>query len=111
MLWLGATATATVDIAYAARYGLVGAVISAWPTMAFPGTVEMATQVVRRSRTRRATATDPSGRAAGRDAELIAAGIRIRGQADRDGVLLSRKAFAGKVREHGYTIANGRQLP
>lgn len=54
---------------------------------------------------------EPEGAArsgAGGDAGLIAAGIRIREQAERDGVVLSRKAFAGQVREHGYTIANGR---
>jgi hypothetical protein len=50
----------------------------------------------------------PVGSGAGRDAELIAAGIRIREEAERDGVLLTRRAFADKVREQGYTIANGR---
>jgi hypothetical protein len=91
-------------------------VISAWPTVAFPGMVEMGMQFVRRSRTRHAMATEPVSMASvevatslsPRDAELIAAGIRIRKQAERDGVLLSRKAFADKVREDGYTIANGR---
>ena len=121
MLWLGTTATATADIAYPARYGLVGAVISAWPMVAFPATMETVIQLVRRSRTRRAMATEPAATASGaeasalpavpatrRDAELIAEGIRIREQAEREGVVLSGKAFAGRVREHGYTIANGR---
>lgn len=121
MLWLGTTATATAVIIYSARYGLVGEVISASPTLALPGTVEMVMQVARRSQKRRAMATEPAATASGarvsalpaipatgRDAELIAEGIRIREQAEREGVLLSGKAFAGKVREHGYTIANGR---
>jgi len=122
LLWLGTTTTATADITYAARYGLVGAVISAWPMVVLPGVVEMVMQVVRRSRIGRAMATDPVGTASvegaaalspvpadERDAELIAAGIRIREQAERDGVVLSGKAFVGKIREQGYHIANGRR--
>ena len=46
MLWLGIGA----NIAYGAGYGLLGALISAWPAVAFIGTVEIAMQLVRRSR-------------------------------------------------------------
>jgi hypothetical protein len=121
LLWLGTTTTATADITYAARYGLVGTVISAWPMVALPGMVEMVMQVVRQARPERVMATEPLGTASAegvtalspepadkREAELIAAGIRIREQAERDGVRLSSKTFADRIRENGYTIANGR---
>jgi hypothetical protein len=48
MLWLGIGATIGANIAYGAGYGLLGAVISAWPAVAFIGTVEIAMQLVRR---------------------------------------------------------------
>jgi len=50
MLWLGIAATIGANIAYGAGYGLLGAVISAWPAVAFIGSVEIAMQQVRRSR-------------------------------------------------------------
>lgn len=108
MLWLGTAATAAAGITYYPRCGLADAVILAWPTVALPGAVEMAMQVVRRSRTKRAKTTVHASRTGSRDAELIAAGIRIREQAERDGVLLGRRAFASQLRERGYSIANGR---
>ena len=37
MLWLGIGATIGANIAYGAGYGLVGALISAWPAVAFIG--------------------------------------------------------------------------
>jgi hypothetical protein len=50
MLWLGIAATIGANIAYGAGYGLPGALISAWPAVAFIGAVEIAMQQVRRSR-------------------------------------------------------------
>ena len=50
MLWLGISATIGANIACGAGYGLLGALISAWPAVAFIGTVEIATQLVRRAR-------------------------------------------------------------
>ncbi len=50
MLWLGIGATIGANIAYGARYGLLGALISAWPAVAFIGAVEIAMQQVRRAR-------------------------------------------------------------
>jgi Protein of unknown function (DUF2637) len=50
MLWLGIAATIGANIAYGAGYGLVGALISAWPAVAFIGSVEIAMQQVRRAR-------------------------------------------------------------
>ncbi len=50
MLWLGIGATIGANLAYGAGYGLVGALISAWPAVAFIGSVEIAMQQVRRAR-------------------------------------------------------------
>ena len=50
MLWLGIGDTIGANIAFGARYGLLGALISAWPAVAFIGSVEIAMQQVRRSR-------------------------------------------------------------
>jgi hypothetical protein len=50
MLWLGISATIGANIAYGAGYGLLGALISAWPAVAFIGTVEIAMQQVRLAR-------------------------------------------------------------
>ena len=59
MLWLGIAATIGANIAYGAGYGLLGALISAWPTVAFIGSVEIAMQQVRRARAPGAAATVP----------------------------------------------------
>jgi hypothetical protein len=53
MLWAGTTAMAGAGIASGARYGLPGAVISAWPAVACADAVEMAVQFVCRSRAAR----------------------------------------------------------
>jgi peptidoglycan/LPS O-acetylase OafA/YrhL len=50
MLWLGIAATVAANVAYGARYGPVGAVISAWPAVAFVGAAEMIMGLVRRGR-------------------------------------------------------------
>ena len=60
MLWLGITATIGANIAYGAGYGLLGALISAWPAVAFIGSVEIATQLVRRSRGPHAATSVPA---------------------------------------------------
>ena len=59
MLWLGIAATIGANIAYGAGYGLLGALISAWPAVAFIGAVEIAMQQVRRSRAPRAATSGP----------------------------------------------------
>jgi len=59
MLWLGIAATIGANIAYGAGYGLLGALISAWPAVAFIGSVEIAMQQVRRARAPGAAATVP----------------------------------------------------
>jgi FtsH-binding integral membrane protein len=59
MLWLGIGATIGANIAFGAGYGLLGALISAWPAVAFIGAVEIAMQQVRRARGPRATISVP----------------------------------------------------
>ncbi len=59
MLWLGIAATIGANIAYGAGYGLLGALISAWPAVAFIGAVEIAMQLVRRSRGPRTATSVP----------------------------------------------------
>jgi Protein of unknown function (DUF2637) len=60
MLWLGIGATIGANVAYGSGYGLLGALISAWPAVAFIGTVEIAAQLVRRSRGPHAATTVPA---------------------------------------------------
>ena len=60
MLWLGIGATIGANVAFGAGYGLLGALISAWPAVAFTGAVEIAMQQVRRSRAPRAATTAPT---------------------------------------------------
>ena len=75
MLWLGIAATVGANVAYGHGFGLLGAVISAWPAVAFIGAVEMAMQLVRRTRpARRERPTERADRATG-------AGGRARGGA------------------------------
>ena len=60
MLWLGIGATIGANLVYGSGYGLVGALISAWPAVAFIGTVEIAMQLVRRSHGPRAATSVPN---------------------------------------------------
>jgi hypothetical protein len=60
MLWLGIATTIGANIAFGAGYGLLGSVISAWPAVAFIGSVEIAMQQVRRSRVPRAVISGPA---------------------------------------------------
>jgi Protein of unknown function (DUF2637) len=60
MLWLGIGATIGANIAYGAGYGLLGALISAWPAVAFIGTVEIAMQQVRQARAPHAATIGPA---------------------------------------------------
>jgi len=50
MLALGVVATVGANVAYGAAFGLLGAVVSAWPAVAFVGSVEMAVKFVRDAR-------------------------------------------------------------
>jgi hypothetical protein len=50
MLGLSVIATLTANIAYGARYGITGSLLSGWPAVAFIGSAEMAIGMVRRTR-------------------------------------------------------------
>lgn len=50
MLGLSVVATLAANIAYGARYGLTGSLLSGWPAVAFIGSAEMAIGMVRRTR-------------------------------------------------------------
>jgi uncharacterized protein DUF2637 len=50
MLGLGVAATVAANVAYGAAFGWPGALISAWPAVAFIGAAEMALGLVRRAR-------------------------------------------------------------
>ena len=76
MLWLGISATIGANIAYGAGYGLLGALISAWPAVAFIGTVEIATQQVRRARATNGHQWAGRARGAGRRGAGGAGGLR-----------------------------------
>ena len=60
MLWLGIGATIGANIAFGAGYGLLGALISAWPAVAFIGSVEIAMQQVRRAHVPRVASSGPA---------------------------------------------------
>jgi hypothetical protein len=51
MLGLSVVATLAANIAYGARFGLTGSLLSGWPAVAFIGSAEMAIGMVRRTRT------------------------------------------------------------
>ena len=50
MLFLGVGATLAANLAYGASYGMVGALVSGWPAVAFVGCVEVSVAMVRRTR-------------------------------------------------------------
>lgn len=50
MLALGVAATVAANIAYGSAYGLTGAIISAWPAVAFIGSAELLIGSIRRTR-------------------------------------------------------------
>jgi len=91
MLWLGIAATVGANIAYGAGFGLLGAVISAWPAVAFIGSVELVMQLVRRARGPQASQDEPLVPA---DVEQAARAAYAASVAA--GSPLSRRAIAGR---------------
>lgn len=49
MLGLGVAATIGANVAYGAGFGVIGAVISAWPAVAFVGTAELLMVIIQRA--------------------------------------------------------------
>src|ERR1022692_5302728 len=73
MLGLGVAATVAANVAYGSAFGVLGAVISAWPAVAFIGSVEMAMGLVRAVRSGPAMArTVPPVPPSGEDGALAA---------------------------------------
>ena len=94
MLWLGIAATIGANIAYGAGYGLVGALISAWPAVAFIGSVEIAMQQVRRARVARAAIIGPAVPEVPGDVEQAVRAAYAASVAA--GAPLSQRAMAGR---------------
>ena len=118
MLWLGIGATIGANIAYGAGYGLLGALISAWPAVAFIGAVEIAMQRVRRARGPRAATSVPAAPQVPGDVEQavraayaasVAAGqpLSQRAMAERFG--LSRRRVAQLVTS--VTVESNGHMP
>jgi hypothetical protein len=91
MLWLGIGATIGANVAYGSGFGLLGAVISAWPAVAFIGSVELVMQLVRRARGPRAGQAVPTVPA---DVEQAARAAYVASVAS--GAPLSQRAIAGQ---------------
>ena len=92
MLWLGIAATIGANIAYGVGYGLLGALISAWPAVAFIGSVEIAMQQVRRARVPRAAIIGPAVPEVPGDVEQA---VRVaHGASVASGAPLSQRAMA-----------------
>lgn len=68
-LWLGIAATIAANVGYGAAYGLVGALISAWPAAAFILSAETILTIVHRSRR---TALSQPAQSVAADAEQAA---------------------------------------
>jgi hypothetical protein len=91
MLWLGIGATIGANVAYGSGFGLLGAVISAWPAVAFIGSVELVMQLVRRARGPRAGQAVPTVPA---DVEQAARAAYVASVAS--GAPLSQRAIADR---------------
>ena len=59
MLGLAVTATLASNVAYGARFGLTGSLLSGWPAVAFIGSAEMAIGMTRRARAAHVPAAVP----------------------------------------------------
>jgi hypothetical protein len=91
MLWLGIGATVGANIAYGAGFGLLGAVISAWPAVAFIGSVELVMMLVRRARGPQAAHGVP-----GVPADVEQAARAAYAASVAAGAPLSQRAIAGR---------------
>jgi hypothetical protein len=116
MLWLGIAATVGANVAFGAVYGLLGALISAWPAVAFIGSVEIAMQQVRRARAPRAATSGPAVpgdveqavRAAFAASVAAGAPLSQRAMAERFGLSrrrVSRLVTTSSIEGNGYVPA------
>jgi hypothetical protein len=102
MLGLSVVATLAANVAYGARFGLTGSLLSGWPAVAFVGSAEMAIGTVRRTRAVPEPHSGLNGHAS-EAAELFAADIeagRVPGiRAIRSGLHVGQDK-AGQVQAH-----------
>jgi cytosine/adenosine deaminase-related metal-dependent hydrolase len=112
MLWLGITATVLANIAYGVRYGPLGAIVSAWPAIAFVGAAELLMGMIRRGRPLAAEAAPVTAedRARVALAESIAAGnpFSERQLASQFGI---GRAKAAELKTGLATAGNGQASP
>jgi hypothetical protein len=105
MLWLGIGATVGANVAYGAGYGPLGALISAWPAVAFIGTVELVMELVRRANgPRQATGVpavpgDVAQAAQAAYAASVAAGAPLSQRAIAERFAISRRKVSQLVTE------------
>jgi hypothetical protein len=106
MLGLGVLATLAANVAYGVSSGWVGAVISAWPAVAFVGATEMLIGLFRASIDQ--VAADPGGSHRQRlpGSSLEAARMAFQATADA-GNPLSERALAGRF---GITRSEAKQI-
>jgi hypothetical protein len=95
MLWLGIGATIGANVAYGSGYGLLGALISACPAVAFIGAVEIAMQQVRRACAPRAATSGPEVPEVPGDAEQAVRAAYVASVAA--GQPLSQRAMADRL--------------
>ena len=94
MQLLGLAVMAAADIVSGARYGLLGAIISAWPAIAFFAAADMVLELVHRSRKRRRQATPATAPAVPADVQqAVRAAYLASVQA---GTPLSQRAMAAR---------------
>jgi hypothetical protein len=129
MLAASVAATLAANVAYGARFGAAGALLSGWPALSFVGCAEMALGIVRRAARKPALTATPravpgAGRKAaarasgrGRDAAARAAGRAARqGQPVPSARALARtyrigRDTAGEVRAAALAAAGNGQHP
>jgi len=94
MQLLGLAVMAAADITSGARYGLLGAIISAWPAVAFFGAADMVLELVHRSRKRRRQARPATAQAVSADVQHAVRAAYL--ASVRAGDPLSQRAMAAR---------------
>jgi len=105
MQLLGLAVMAAADITSGARYGLLGAIISAWPAVAFFGAADMVLELVHRSRKRRRQARPATAQAVSADVQHAVRAAYL--ASVRAGDPLSQRAMAARF---GQALRKIRQL-
>lgn len=111
-LWLGIAATIAANVGYGTAYGLVGALISAWPAAAFILAAETVLTIVHRSRGSQASQSGPPVPSDAQSAALAAYTASVAGGNPLSGRQLESRfgltrAQAARVRQAVASEANG----